>query len=114
MRRIQIVCCLFIIAARAWAGPYEDGVAAYDQGRFDAAFALWLPLAESGHAAAQFNVAVLFEKGQGVTQDLAEAARWYTKAAEQGDAEAQYDVAQGMAVIPMARDDTRRSWKLWG
>jgi ATP-dependent protease ClpP protease subunit len=93
VRRIQIVCCLFFIATCAWAGAYEDGVAAYDQGRFEVALALWLPLAESGLAAAQFNVGVLFEKGQGVTQNYAEAARWYIKAAEQGDAEAQYDVA---------------------
>lgn len=109
---LSILCCVLLVAARAWAGPYEDGVAAYDQGRFDAAFALWLPLAEGGHAAAQFNVAVLFEKGQGVTQDLAEAARWYTKAAEQGDAEAQYDVAvlYEMGTGVAADPDRARYW----
>ena len=30
--------------------------------------------------------------GEGVPQDYAEAARWYRKAAEQGLAEAQYDL----------------------
>ena len=62
-RRFCIVCYIVIVATRAWAGPYDDGVAAYDQGRFDTAFALWLPLAERGHAAAQFNLGVWFEKG---------------------------------------------------
>jgi hypothetical protein len=33
-RRFRIVCCILIVATRAWAGPYEDGVAACDQGRF--------------------------------------------------------------------------------
>jgi len=92
-RRFCIVCYIVIVAKRAWAGPYDDGVAAYDQGRFDTAFALWLPLAERWHAAARFNLGVLFEKGLGVTQDYAEAARWYMKAAEQGDEQAQYNIA---------------------
>ena len=40
--------------------------------------------------AAQFNLGFLFEKGLGVAQDYAQAARWYMKVAEQGDEEAQY------------------------
>jgi ATP-dependent protease ClpP protease subunit len=92
-RRIRILCCILIVTSQTLAGPYEDGITAYDQRRFDTAFALWIPLAEKGHVAAQFNLGVLFEKGLGVAQDYAEAARWYMKAAEQGDAEAQYNVA---------------------
>ena len=32
----------------------------------------------------------MYKKGQGVAQDYKEAVRWYTKAAEQGDEDAQY------------------------
>jgi TPR repeat protein len=32
----------------------------------------------------------MYAKGEGVAQNDAEAAKWYTKAAEQGDADAQY------------------------
>ena len=32
----------------------------------------------------------MYSNGQGVPQDYVEAARWYRKAADQGDAEAQY------------------------
>ena len=39
---------------------------------------------------AQFNLAALYENGQGVAQNDAQTARWYLKAAEQGDAEAQF------------------------
>jgi len=74
------------------AGPFEDGLTAYDQGKPDIAFKLWLPLAEQGHAAAQFNVAAMYEHGSGVAQDSAQAARWYLEAAKQGDADAQYKV----------------------
>ena len=33
--------------------------------------------ADQGNAAAQFNVGMMYELGQGVMQDYAEAARWY-------------------------------------
>jgi len=85
-----LFCCL--VSAQAIAGPYEDGIAAYDRGEYAAALSLWLPLAEHGNVSAQYNVAVLYEKGQGVAQDYREAARWYLKAAEQGDPEAQYSI----------------------
>ena len=81
-----------LMTARALAGPFEDGVAAYDQGRYGAALSLWLPLADEGHVAAQLNVGVLYEKGLGTPRDYAEAARWYLKAAQQGDAEAQFNI----------------------
>jgi uncharacterized protein len=60
-RRLGTFLSLLIVAATAFAGPYEDGITAYDQGRFDAAFELWRSLAEQGHALAQFNLGVLFE-----------------------------------------------------
>jgi hypothetical protein len=87
--------CLFacLMTTGVMAGPYEDGVAAYDRQDFATALKLWLPLAEQGNSAAQFNVAVLLEKGLGVARDVATAARWYRMAAEQGDPEAQYDIA---------------------
>ncbi len=45
--------------------------------------------AEQGDAKAQFNLGIMYKKGQGVPQDYAEAIRWYRKAAEQGHAGAQ-------------------------
>jgi TPR repeat protein len=41
--------------------------------------------AEQGNADAQFNLAVAYENGAGVPKNLAEAAKWYLKAAEQGE-----------------------------
>ena len=90
--RSLLGCSLLFVATLAWAGAYEDGVAAYDRQQFDTARKLWLPLAEQGNAAAQFNVAVLYEKGLGAPANVAEAARWYLKAAQQGDPDAQYSI----------------------
>ena len=41
--------------------------------------------AEKGDAAAQFNLGVMYQNGEGVSKDNVEAVKWYRKAAEQGD-----------------------------
>ena len=54
--------------------------------------ALWKPLADKGDAAAQFKLGVMYDYGEGVSQDHAEAAKWYQLAAEQGNAAAQNNI----------------------
>ena len=49
----------------------------------------WLPLAEQGIAEAQYNLGLIYSKGQGVAPDYKEAVKWYRLAAEQGFAESQ-------------------------
>jgi TPR repeat protein len=51
-----------------------------------------LTIGESGLAAAQCNLGVMYHNGQGVPKDYAQAAKWYRKAAEQGNALAQYNL----------------------
>ena len=41
---------------------------------------------------AQYDLGYLYSQGKGVSQDYAEAARWYRKAADQGYAKAQHDL----------------------
>ena len=97
MRRITLACALtvaFAFGGIARPSAFEDGVTAYDHGQFQTALGLWLPLAEHGDVAAQYNVAVMYEKGTGVAVDEAAAARWYLAAANQGEADSQYRIAQ--------------------
>jgi len=49
--------------------------------------------AEEGYAEAQFNLGEMYDSGDGVTQNYAEAMKWYRLAAERGDADAQLNVA---------------------
>ena len=44
---------------------------------------------EQGYAKAQFHLGVMYEKGEGVSEDDVQAVYWYKKAAEQGHTEAQ-------------------------
>ena len=67
------------------AGPYENGLAAYQRGDYATALHFWRPLAERGVAQAQNNLGLMYANGQGVPQDDAEAVKWFRLAAEQGD-----------------------------
>jgi TPR repeat protein len=51
--------------------------------------------AELGHATAQFDVGVRYERGNGVPADPEEALRWYRKPAAQGDLFATQRLALG-------------------
>src|SRR5262249_3190565 len=64
---------------------------------------------------AQFNVAVLYEKGLGVPRELVEAAKWYRKAAEQGDVQAQYSMgllSENGTGTPRDPDEARKWYRI--
>lgn len=60
----------------------------------EAIFAAFKGAAESGDAGAQCSVGVCYEEGKGVPTDLEKALFWYTKAALNGDSEAEAAVAR--------------------
>src|SRR5262249_21359194 len=53
------------------------------------AFPLFLRSARQGYPLAQYEVAVCLRKGHGTKKNVPEALRWYSRAARQGDADAQ-------------------------
>ena len=74
------------------AGSLEDGRAAYEHRDFAIAERLFRPLAEHGNAIAQYNLGVMYHKGEGVPQSYPHAVSWYRYAAWQGDASAQLEL----------------------
>jgi len=83
-----ILIISLLVAGPAIAEPFEDATKAYYRGDYETAHRLIKPLAEQGLPEAQFNLGLMYDKGQGVPQDYAEAVKWYHKAAEQGNAKA--------------------------
>ena len=57
------------------------------------AYKKFLAAAKEGHVNSQFNVALMYEQAVGVGKDEKEAVVWYDKAASQGDAAAQFNLA---------------------
>ena len=49
---------------------------------------------DQGHAQAQYNLGVMYAKGEGVRQSRTEAASWWQKAAEQGHPTAQLELGE--------------------
>ncbi len=89
---IAALCAGFTLGltAPAWA-DFLVGYLAYIRGDYATAVSEWRPLAEQGHAGAQYRHFLMsYNKGQGVPQDYVQAVKWYRKAAEQGYADAQY------------------------
>jgi TPR repeat protein len=78
-----------LVCGTAEAQDFRSGLSAYTIGDYTRAFHDWLGLAEQGDPSAEAGIGFLLHKGLGVTQDDAEAAKWFVKAAEQGQAEAQ-------------------------
>jgi len=74
------------------ADPATDAQAAVARNDCEAALRTWRDWAQQGNAEAQFFVAALYVRGQGVTKDYDEAARLLRRAAEQGLASAQYQL----------------------
>ena len=69
----------------AVAGPWEDGMAAYNRGDYLPAIRLFRPLAEQGNARAQTVLGVMFRKGEGVPKNAVRARMWFGLAAKSGD-----------------------------
>ncbi len=90
MKKLGIL--LLLAGAMALPADFKAGLDAYTRGDFAAALKEWQPIAEGGDPNAQYNLGLLYARGQGVAQDYSQAAQWYRKAAEQGVAAAQYNL----------------------
>jgi len=84
---IIILISLFAYMLVTWLG-FDDRVAFYEASH-EREFRM---SAEQGHAEAQYNLAMLYDRGLGVENDDVEALKWYRQAAEQGYAKAQYNL----------------------
>ena len=67
-------------APAAGAKTFEEASAAYKRGDYAVAFESFRDLAKQGNADAQFLVGSMYDQGEGVPQDYAEAVRWFRAA----------------------------------
>ena len=94
MRNLTATICLTIAVlfgspGVSWSADFQKGLTAVQSGDFATALQEFKPLAKQGDARAQYNLGLMYRKGQGVPQDDKAAVKWYRLAAEQGDASAQ-------------------------
>ncbi len=89
-----VVAAQLLGAFAAVAGPWEDGMAAYNRGDYMPAIRLFRPLAEQGNAKAQNVLGVMFRKGEGVAKNPVRARMWFSLAAARGDAKAKAELRE--------------------
>ena len=70
----------------------KRGTTAFQSGKYKTAFAILKPIAEDGNANAQTMLGLMYDSGEGVSLDSAEAANWFRLAAEQGHPIAQVNL----------------------
>ncbi len=111
------IACL--LAATAPLAPARAdvlaGVTAWEAGDYARAVNEWRPLAQAGDADAEFNLGQAYKLGRGVPQDLAQAAQWFNRAADQGHLQAAdnlglvlYDMGNKAEAIPWLQRSAER------
>jgi hypothetical protein len=85
VRRLTIaVLSLLGFVSPAWA-DFDDGMTAYRAKDFELAFQEFKAEAIKGHQTAQFNIGVMYYRGEGVDKDLVRAFSWIELSTERGD-----------------------------
>ena len=77
------------LAAPLSAQTVKAGIDAWQRADYQAAVAIWRPLAEGGDADAQFNLGQAYRLGRGVPLDLSAAMVWFERAARNGHVDAE-------------------------
>jgi TPR repeat protein len=71
---------------------FEAGIKALNADNMPQAFQEFLAAAKEGHSDSQFNVALMYERGLGVSKNEKEALFWYESSAAQGNSGAQFNL----------------------
>jgi len=97
-RQKPIIGMIFAVqicgAAAALAGPWEDGMAAYNRGDYVPALQVFRAMAREGNADAQRLLGQMYRRGQGVKRSSTRAFLWFNRAAARGDRRASVDLRE--------------------
>jgi len=84
---VFVIALLF--STPSFANDFQEGLDAIYGTNYNKALKKLRPLAAQGHAAAQYNLGVMYEWGDGVPQNNLLAIKWYLQAAEKFHKDAQ-------------------------
>ncbi len=105
------IAASFLAALSVAGADFQAGARAYDKGDFATALKEWLPVAEKGGSAAQFNIGLMYQEGQGVPQNFSEAAKWFERSADQGYVKAEHNLGAMYATGRGVKRDYVQAYK---
>lgn len=84
------VAVVFVVPRWKNSADFEEGYTAIKKGDLGTGLRKIQPLADHGYAEAQLLLGLMYSHGKGKPKDVKKGIQWITKAAEQGNEEAQY------------------------
>ena len=84
-----LVTLVLVMATSLVNADIGDGVKAWQKGDYKTAFTEWESIAINGDPIAQYNLGMLYARGEGVIGDMRQAWYWFIKSADQGYSESQ-------------------------
>ena len=115
MLRIVLLGLWIVALAPVVLADFDAGLTAYQRAEYETALAEFQPMADQGHARAQYYLGLMYASGHGTEISLREALRWYRAAAEQGYAEAQNALAYMYRVgngVPKSEEEAAKWYGL--
>jgi len=86
---LLVLISIVFISSYSFANDFQEGLDAIHETNYEKALEKLMPLAAKGHAAAQYNLGVMHEWGNGVPKDNNQAIKWYRLSAELSHRDAQ-------------------------
>ena len=76
-----LILTLFVLTGIVYpsfvkADDFQDAVTIVNDGDFETAYKMLVPLAEKGHAAAQLILGMMYFKGTGIEKNIVQADKW--------------------------------------
>jgi hypothetical protein len=85
-KTLPILVISLLLAGPAWGQSYAKGLQAQSEADYVMALSIFRPLVAKGHTGAMYSLGQMYERGDGVPKDIAEAFRLWKLGAEKGDA----------------------------
>jgi TPR repeat protein len=92
---------------------FQLGLKAYLDADYETALAFWRPIAQGGHATAQYCLGNMYYSGKGVKKDRALATTWFRKAALQGHPVAQLNLGNAYRWGEGVQQDLSEAARWW-
>jgi TPR repeat protein len=82
MRKLILAALFATAATAAFAGPFENGAAAFKRGDYQTAMQEWRGL--TSDPTVQNNFGIMYKDGKGVPRDYGTAVQWFSRSAAGG------------------------------
>lgn len=109
----KIILVLTVLGTVLFGGDYEDAMLAAMQEDYKKAAELFQKESDKGNPAAQTNLALFYENGQGVEQNNKKAVELYKQAADQGYTLAQNNLGNMYIQGKGVAKDKRNAYLYW-